>query len=146
MSYEKVLRNPARAGVRRLPARVEAIVSAAAASDFVLWRVDLADVRGKGGLLAALARAIDFPDWFGGNWDALQDCLGDLSWRPAQGYVVILEHCRGIAARAPEVFETALEIFSAAADYWHGRGVPFWVLVGGLDAGQHELPGMNAAE
>jgi RNAse (barnase) inhibitor barstar len=146
MSYEKILRNPAWSGVRRLPANAEAIAHAAAANGFVLWRVDLADVREKGELLTALARAIGFPDWFGGNWDALQDCLGDLSWRPAPGYVVVLEHCGGFAERAPKEFQTGLEIFSAAAHYWHGQGVPFWVLVGGLDAGQHELPGMNAAE
>lgn len=31
----------------------------------------------KTGTLAAFATALGFPDWFGGNLDALNDCLGD---------------------------------------------------------------------
>lgn len=37
-------------------------------------------VRGKPALLAALAKALRFPDCFGHNWDALDECLRDLSW------------------------------------------------------------------
>lgn len=32
----------------------------------------------KDALHAALAEALDFPDWYGGNLDALYDCLTDL--------------------------------------------------------------------
>lgn len=31
----------------------------------------------KGTLLTSIARACDFPDYFGHNWDALWDCLTD---------------------------------------------------------------------
>jgi Barstar (barnase inhibitor) len=31
-------------------------------------------------LLRVVARELQFPDYFGNNWDALQDCLRDLSW------------------------------------------------------------------
>lgn len=29
-------------------------------------------------LMARLAKQLDLPDYFGGNWDALDECLGDL--------------------------------------------------------------------
>ncbi len=38
----------------------------------------------KEATLAAFAQALDFPAWFGGNLDALADCLGHLA-RTAQG-------------------------------------------------------------
>ena len=49
-----------------------------------------AGVRSKQKLLAILADKLHFPGYFGGNWDALEECLGDLSWLPAgQGVVIV---------------------------------------------------------
>ena len=49
-------------------------------------RIDLAGCTDKAELLARIARTLRFPDWFGHNWDALADCLCDLSWLPADAY------------------------------------------------------------
>ena len=46
-------------------------------------------VRSKQKLLAILARRLRFPCYFGRNWDALEECLCDLSWLPADQPVVI---------------------------------------------------------
>lgn len=42
----------------------------------------------KRALLRFIAKELNFPDYFGENWDALEECLRDLSWRPA-GQVVM---------------------------------------------------------
>jgi RNAse (barnase) inhibitor barstar len=140
MSHTNLLRDPARSGVYRLSKGATWVARSAKANGFGFWRADLATVQDKAGLLAALARALDFPDWFGANWDALQDCLADLSWATAPGYVVMLEHCQGLATRARADFETLLEVFGVAADYWREQGIPFWVLVGGVSEGLCDLP------
>jgi hypothetical protein len=41
------------------------------------FEVDCAAVRNKQALMTALAAGLDFPDYFGANWDALADCLTD---------------------------------------------------------------------
>jgi len=46
-------------------------------------------IKTKGALLDELYRRLSFPDYFGFNWDALVDCLRDLSWLPT-GPVVLL--------------------------------------------------------
>lgn len=37
-------------------------------------------LRGTGQLMKALAAALQLPDYFGHNWNALADCLRDLHW------------------------------------------------------------------
>jgi RNAse (barnase) inhibitor barstar len=145
MTHKDLLSDPARSGVYRLPETV-AWVSQVSATDFAVWRVNLAKVRSKSSLLAVLAKALELPDWFGHNWDALQDCLTDLSWRPAPGYVVVLENCGGLAASAPETFATTLEVLRHAARWWAGEHIPFWVFVGGLADGPYNLPRLDWAE
>jgi RNAse (barnase) inhibitor barstar len=88
-------------------------------------RVDLSGCGDKTELLSRVADALDFPAWFGGNWDAFFDCLTDLSWRPAAGYVLILEHTDDLRRDAPESLDTALAILADTADAWRTRGRTF---------------------
>jgi RNAse (barnase) inhibitor barstar len=92
-------------------------------------RIDLAGCIDKKALLAEIAHALEFPEWFGNNWDALFDCLADLGWLPAKGHVLVLENAAELRAEAPEVFDTALAIFEDAAASWASRGAAFRVFV-----------------
>ncbi len=67
------------AGVYRLNCTLDDVRGAAKKAGFALFEADLAEAHGKGALLATLAQAIAAPEWFGNNWDALSDALGDLS-------------------------------------------------------------------
>jgi RNAse (barnase) inhibitor barstar len=83
----------------------------------------------KRGLLRAIARALRFPDYFGYNWDALEDCLTDLDWLDARGTLLILSHADRLAGRAPRALAVALDTLEDAATYWAEEGRPFVVLV-----------------
>lgn len=112
------LRDPARSGVYRASA-ARAIEEATRASGLDVALIDAA----AGDLFAAMARALRFPDWFGANWDALEDCLSDLSWREGDGYVLVLQ-------RAPtgEALGTLIDVLRSAAQYWAERGRPFFAV------------------
>ncbi|HEY4235558.1 MAG TPA: barstar family protein [Lacipirellulaceae bacterium] len=50
-------------------------------------------LRRKRDLFRALATGLKLPAYFGDNWDALEECLRDLSWLGAETHVVLLhEH------------------------------------------------------
>jgi len=140
---QALLRDLSRAGVYHLPlAGPEEIVVAAQDCDYAVFRVDLSAVADKTGLLAALARDMALPEWFGHNWDALADCLADLSWRPAEGYLVLLEHSDLLRARAEADFVASVQLFAAAAEEWREQGVPFWCLIDMQADGISWLPGL----
>ena len=107
---------------------MQALVTALEAAGWRVFRVDGAAVSDKATFLAACASALRFPRWFGGNWDALADCLTDLGWAPAPGYLVVLDGMERFAADAPHDWRTAREILADAAQQWRARGTPFHVL------------------
>lgn len=129
MNREPAPTDPLRIGTLR-PGEAAQLCAAAHESGWLCLRADLAGCTDKQGLLEYLARDLGFPGWFGGNWDALSDCLRDLEWQPAaEGYLLILEHADGLAAAAPETLEVALEILRDAAADWASRGRPMLVYV-----------------
>lgn len=121
------LKNINEAGAYRLNCSMEGLRAAAAQAGCALFEADLAAVRGKGAFLAAIAQAIHAPDWFGNNWDALADALGDLSWLPASGYMLLLHNggeTLGLSAAEQGI---ATEIFADTVNFWKSQGKPFWV-------------------
>jgi len=92
--------------------------------------IDLDGCVEKDDLLRRIAVALGFPRWFGGNWDALFDCLADLGWRPAAGHLLLLENAELLRREAPEVFDTAVAILQDVAVYWSRRNVTFRAFIG----------------
>lgn len=128
--YEALFADAARAGVYHLPhGDIDDLLAGATAADCLVLRVDMAHARGKEDMLTVIGTALRFPEWFGHNWDALVDCLLDMGWLPAIGYVIILDRCDGIHARAESDFVTLMQVFQDAAEEWREDGVPFWCLV-----------------
>jgi RNAse (barnase) inhibitor barstar len=128
------LEDAAAAGVHRIDrAEVEPLCAAGQAAGLYGARLDLVDCRNKADLLAGLARVFKFPSWFGHNWDALADCLDDLEWLRASGYLLVLENPAGVSSAARKNFEVMLDILAHAARKWGERGTPFWVFVVGPD-------------
>lgn len=84
----------------------------------------------KNSLFKEIAIALEFPDYFGKNWDALTDCLRDLEWIPSSGYVVTFDNIGKLVKLAREEFQTFLEIVGfVASSYWFSKGIPFYVIL-----------------
>lgn len=141
VAYRALFATVDRASVYHLPqGAIDALLQGAEAADCLVLRVDLRGAHDKAAMLDAIAKALRFPEWFGHNWDALNDCLVDMGWLPALGYMVILDHCDGIHAHAEDDFVTLMQLFQEVADTWREDGKPFWCLVDMLADGIAWLP------
>ena len=105
-------------GVYQAPADLKPLRDTAELAKVAWFDVNLAGVDGKRAFLAACAKSLRFPRSFGGNWDALADCLKDL----CADSVISCRNCGGFAEAVPDDYATALEIFQDAASYWKERG------------------------
>lgn len=92
---------------------LETTVAMLEANGCDLWRIELDGTTDKTELFTRIASALIFPDWFGHNWDALADCLGDLSWLPAARKRALL--FTGLDTTSPNG-QTLLELLTDLAD------------------------------
>lgn len=140
----KQLADAHQCGVYQLIRSVEEVEQAANKAGLAAFRIDIGDARDKKDFLTRLAAALSFPDWFGGNWDATNDCLTDLEWLPKKtGYVLVFEKSDHFAVNCKQDFEVATSVLGAAAEFWKEHGRPFWALVRaskGWDSGLPKWP------
>jgi hypothetical protein len=70
-------------------------------------------LKDKKTLLEFLHHAIPLPHYFGGNWDALEECLGDLAWLPDEKLVLVHEDIP--LGTTPSDQQTYLQVLANAA-------------------------------
>lgn len=103
--------------------------------------VDCAGACHRDEALARFAQALRFPDTFGVNWDALLDCITDLSWWPASGYLLLIDNTEPWSDAEPEAFATLFDVLQETASRWAACSVPFWSMISQRDAaGACEAP------
>lgn len=74
-----------------------------------------------GGLFDEFAAALQFPYYFGANWDALDECLCDLEWLQAGAYILVLSQANALLREAePESLKILLRTLDGAAKFWSG--------------------------
>ncbi|NEX60440.1 barstar family protein [Noviherbaspirillum sp. 17J57-3] len=88
-----------------------------------------ADAATKQQVLARIAQAFHFPKHFGKNFDALADCLTDLTFEagPQPGFLIVIEQLPNTPKFDREARETLLDVFRDAADFWAEKKIPFRV-------------------
>ena len=119
---------------------------------FVLRVIDGTQCGTPAALFAELARAWDFPDYFGHNWDALEECLEDLEWLPAHGYVLLITNAQAVIPDDEDKCLTLVEVLDAAGQTWsllqegNSRGpIPFHTIfaVRGTPRATHPVWGLE---
>lgn len=94
-----------------------------------VYRIDLSGCGDKADLLGRLAAALTFPTSFGHNWDALADSLGDLSWLPTCGRVLLADNAGDLRDADEATFDILLDILDRASVTWAAQDTPFFVFL-----------------
>jgi RNAse (barnase) inhibitor barstar len=72
--------------------------------------------------------ALQLPDYFGENWDALSECLTDLEWLPGDAYLLVVTEGDLVLERERDQFRALLQVLENAAAEWaqaeDSQGVP----------------------
>lgn len=105
-----------------------ALFHAGPSAGFNVYRIDLSQARTEQELLRILGKALHFPDWYGGNWDALADSLADMSWNEADGYLIIFQRSEVLRKNFPDAHATFVKLLQETVKSWQTQNVAFWVL------------------
>ena len=126
----------ARGGVWFLPRPLEAksLQAAAKRAGYAFFHLDGKNIERKEQLLNHVATVLQFPNHFGSNWDALEECLTDLEWVDGDGYLIYFDHIDGLLSAHPDQFATFVEIVRDAVESWKEDGEAMVVLLSGAKA------------
>ena len=115
--WARLLSDPAGDPVLRVsPDEAAAVERAALEQGYHVARLDGPTLEDKAALLRAAAAGLRFPAYFGGTFDSLFDCLGDLDeWLPAPGWVIVLSGSAAACPGDPEALTAFLDTVSDAA-------------------------------
>jgi len=72
------------------------------------------------------AAALQFPYYFGENWDAFHDCVTDLSWLRADAVVICVTDANRLLEAAADQLERFAAVLDSAATHWNvpAKGQP----------------------
>lgn len=129
-ALQQILITPANNGIYHLPTSGnEAVREAALAEGMIYYACDLGDATTGEEVLQGLAKTLKLPEWFGNNFDALYDCLTDLTWQHTSASVIVLSGVESLYTSDPEVWEILLSVMASAAEYWQNAETPFWIFI-----------------
>ena len=126
--------SPPWSGLLVLPRGSAATTIVTAPAGFLMRTIEGKKCRTTSGLFDEFAQALSFPEYFGHNWDALEECLADFEWLPAKGYILLISNAHAVLPDDEEEYETLLEVLNDAGEAWSkgqtvdGRSAPFHVV------------------
>lgn len=129
MEYAEISKNP--------------VFEAEINSDLMNWLSNLKDngfevfvldeysmIENKLDLMNAFYHQAKFPDYFGANWDAVDECLNDYQHLPSKGYIFIFKNPLKLAEQSKKDYDLLISSFIDASKKWAKQNVVFNLILG----------------
>ena len=105
------------------PSELDRLEDALRARGFYVRSLNTCGNEDRQTVLQLLATAFAFPGYFGRNWDAVIDCLSDLSWLLSTGYCCVVPHSAMLRTCQPRVYADLVAAFEAASERFRDEQV-----------------------
>jgi len=86
-------------------------------------------IRNKTDFFNTAKKVMRLPDYFGDNWDAFEECINDLSWLPAEGYIFVYDNTSVFFSKHPDDADTLLSILNDIHENRKHGDIPFEVVL-----------------
>ena len=128
---EKLLSKELDAGVYRLASETDAnaLLTEMRAQGWIPFYFDGRAITDKESFLRMAAAAMNFPDYFGRNWDAFEECITDLEWIEKRPRVLIYDHVSTFLEQSQKEWGIASGILADAAEESKKTKTPLYILL-----------------
>lgn len=99
------------------------------------------ELRDKESLLKSIGELFKFPDYYGGNWDALEECLSDMFLdEKIKGVTLICDHAEVFLENSPNEFQEFIDMLIEITQICETQEDAFVVLLSGVSDSDLGLP------
>jgi RNAse (barnase) inhibitor barstar len=85
---------------------------------FVVARIPGEKCETKEDLFTHFGSTLKFPNYFGKNWNAFEECIRDLEWLPAGGYVIVIDRAERLLIVNESDYRLFVDIMQKAGREW----------------------------
>ena len=87
---------------------------------------NLAENENKESFIEKVIKVLNFPDWCGRNWSAINDLLTDEDFtQNTQGLVLVIKNTQKVWQKDPALLGIFSEIWLSSAEFWSKEQKPF---------------------
>jgi len=72
-----------------------------------------------------VSAALQFPYYFGHNWDAFRECVNDLSWLNGASFLIIFDSAQYLLSESDDDFQILLRILTDTHEEWRAVTTDF---------------------
>lgn len=83
----------------------------------LIMEFDLRKIKTMNHFLREMSEFFEFPQYFGGNFDAMDDCMRDLSWFEEQTIDIYFLHLEDLQQKE-KMYQEIKEILTFYQDFW----------------------------
>jgi Barstar (barnase inhibitor) len=80
-------------------------------------------------LFQEFAIVMQFPEYFGHNWDALKDCLTELDGHEVDRYIITIDKLDRFITNDPSQWTSFLDVCKSVVEYWQDTETPVYILL-----------------